>query len=148
METKKLFIDTLVGQIRALDQFGTWANKSDKDLIEEKYIKTKEDLKNIPIIADIDNDKKNKFAYYINGAAHYQMMDYRTAIEKFNLALGIDPNMSNALFALGMCYKNLNEFDEAIQIFERVMNIDAGNKMALFEIKQIEKLKGMDSSTA
>jgi tetratricopeptide (TPR) repeat protein len=75
------------------------------------------------------------------------MMDYRTAIEKFNLALGIDPNMSNALFALGMCYKNLNEFDEAIQIFERVMNIDAGNKMSLFEIKQIEKLKGMDSST-
>ena len=54
MDAKKLFIDTLIGQIRALDQFGTWANKSDKDLIEEKYIKTKEDLKNIPIIADID----------------------------------------------------------------------------------------------
>lgn len=54
METKKIFIDTLVGQIRALDQFGTWANKSNEDLLIEKYIKSKEDLKNIPIIADID----------------------------------------------------------------------------------------------
>jgi len=45
MDAKKLFIDTLIGQIRALDQFGTWANKSDKDLIEEKYIKTKEGFK-------------------------------------------------------------------------------------------------------
>ncbi|WP_419771479.1 MAG: NifX-associated nitrogen fixation protein [Candidatus Marinarcus sp.] len=51
---KKLFIDTLVGQIRALDQFGTWANKSNEDLLQEKYIKSKEALKNIPIIADID----------------------------------------------------------------------------------------------
>ena len=54
METKKLFIDTLVGQVRALDQFGTWTNKSNEDLLQEKYIRTKEDLKNIPIIADID----------------------------------------------------------------------------------------------
>jgi probable nitrogen fixation protein len=54
VETKKIFTETLVGQIRALDQFGTWANKSNEDLLIEKYIKSKEDLKNIPIIADID----------------------------------------------------------------------------------------------
>ena len=54
METKELFIDTLVGQIRALDQFGTWTNKSNEDLLKEKYVKTKDELKNIPIIADID----------------------------------------------------------------------------------------------
>lgn len=54
MEIKKIFIDTLVGQIRALDQFGTWGNKSNEDLLIEKYVKSKEDLKNIPIIADID----------------------------------------------------------------------------------------------
>jgi len=51
---KDLFMKTLIGQVRALDQFGTWANKSDEDLLQEKYVKSKEDLKNIPIIADID----------------------------------------------------------------------------------------------
>lgn len=51
---ENLFISTLIGQVRALDQFGTWANKSDEEVLSEKYVKTKEDLKNIPIIVDID----------------------------------------------------------------------------------------------
>ncbi len=54
MDKKELFKITLIGQVRALDQFGTWVNKSDEDLLIEKYVRTKEDLKNIPIIADID----------------------------------------------------------------------------------------------
>ena len=53
-ELEKLFIDTLISQLRAMDQFGTWAKKSDEELLSEKYVKSKEDLKNIPIIADID----------------------------------------------------------------------------------------------
>ncbi|WP_373072962.1 NifX-associated nitrogen fixation protein [Sulfurimonas sp.] len=51
---ENLFIDTLISQVRALDQFGTWANREDEDILKEKYIKSKEDLKNIPVIADID----------------------------------------------------------------------------------------------
>jgi probable nitrogen fixation protein len=53
-ELEKLFIETLISQIRALDQFGTWAKKSDEEILREKYVKSKEQLKNIPIIADID----------------------------------------------------------------------------------------------
>ncbi len=51
---ENLFIDTLIGQVRALDQFGTWTNKSDEEILTEKYVKSKEDLKSIPVIADID----------------------------------------------------------------------------------------------
>lgn len=51
---ENLFIDTLIGQVRALDQFGTWTNKSDEEILTEKYVKTKEELKDIPVIADID----------------------------------------------------------------------------------------------
>ncbi|AFL68308.1 NifX-associated nitrogen fixation protein [Sulfurospirillum barnesii] len=53
-ELEALFLQTLTSQLRALDQFGTWAKKSDEELLCEKYVKSKEDLKNIPIIADID----------------------------------------------------------------------------------------------
>ena len=53
-ELEKLFIETLISQLRAMDQFGTWAKQSDEELLSEKYVKSKEDLKNIPIIADID----------------------------------------------------------------------------------------------
>ncbi|MFT7003346.1 MAG: putative nitrogen fixation protein [Sulfurimonas sp.] len=51
---ENLFIETLVGQVRALDQFGTWTNIENEDILKEKYVKSKEDLKNIPVIADID----------------------------------------------------------------------------------------------
>ena len=51
---ENLFIETLIGQVRALDQFGTWAAREDEDILKEKYVKSKEDLKNIPVIADID----------------------------------------------------------------------------------------------
>ena len=51
---KEIFLKMLIGQVRALDQFGTWTNKSDEEILKEKYVKTKEDLKNVPIIADID----------------------------------------------------------------------------------------------
>jgi len=49
-----LFIETLIGQVRALDQFGTWSNKQDQEILSEKYVKSKEQLKDIPVIADID----------------------------------------------------------------------------------------------
>ncbi|MDD3344233.1 MAG: NifX-associated nitrogen fixation protein [Sulfurospirillaceae bacterium] len=53
-ELEQLFIETLTSQIRALDQFGTWAKKSNEEVLCDKYVKSKEELKNIPIIADID----------------------------------------------------------------------------------------------
>ena len=48
------FTQELIRQLRALDQFGNWAKMSDEELLAKKYVKTKEDLKSIPIIADID----------------------------------------------------------------------------------------------
>lgn len=48
------FTEELLRQLRATDQFGNWAKLSDEELLIKKYVKTKEDLKKIPIIADID----------------------------------------------------------------------------------------------
>ena len=48
------FTQELIRQLRALDQFGKWAKMSDEELLAKKYVKTKEDLKLIPNIADID----------------------------------------------------------------------------------------------
>lgn len=48
------FTEELIRQLRAADQFGNWSKMSDEALLRAKYVKTKEDLKKIPIIADID----------------------------------------------------------------------------------------------
>ncbi|MDR3345808.1 MAG: NifX-associated nitrogen fixation protein [Campylobacteraceae bacterium] len=52
-EFSKIFIVTLIAQVRAQDKYDVWAKKSNDELLSKKYIKTKEDLKKIPIIADI-----------------------------------------------------------------------------------------------
>jgi len=57
METEKTmnpFGIELIRQIRALDSFGNWAKISDEELLIKKYVKTKEELKAVPVIADID----------------------------------------------------------------------------------------------
>lgn len=48
------FLRELILQLRALDQFGTWSSVDDRELLIKKYIKTKEQLKSMPVIADID----------------------------------------------------------------------------------------------
>ena len=48
------FTQELIRQLRATDQFGNWAKLSDEEILIKKYVKTKEDLKSLPIIADID----------------------------------------------------------------------------------------------
>ena len=48
------FTEELIRQLRATDQFGNWSKMSDEELLTKKFVKTKEQLKEIPIIADID----------------------------------------------------------------------------------------------
>ncbi|MDR2341766.1 MAG: NifX-associated nitrogen fixation protein [Campylobacteraceae bacterium] len=50
-----MFLDTLAVQVRAQDKYDVWARKSDEELLTKKYIKTKENLKKIPLIADISD---------------------------------------------------------------------------------------------
>jgi probable nitrogen fixation protein len=52
-----VFLKELVKQVRALDTYGVWEKDSDEKLLGEKYIKTKEQLKEIPIIADITQEQ-------------------------------------------------------------------------------------------
>ena len=87
----------------------------------------------------LENDKRNKFAFYICGASYYQMMDFKSAVEQYEKSLEIDPNFVDALFASGMAYKKMNKKEQAVSDFEKVINLDPENKMALFELKQLDK---------
>ncbi len=51
---KEDFKKELVRQLRASDQFGSWSKIKDEELLTKKYVKTKEDLKKISVIANID----------------------------------------------------------------------------------------------
>jgi sigma-B regulation protein RsbU (phosphoserine phosphatase) len=89
----------------------------------------------------ISSDKRNKYAFYVGGAAYYQMMDYRNSIELLEEALRIDQNFVNAHFALGMALKKTGAAADAMRCFERVVNLDPDNKMALYELSELRKTK-------
>ena len=87
----------------------------------------------------IDNNKSNKFAYYIGGAAYFQTENIERAMEFLEEAITLDPNFTNALFALAMAYKKQNRIDEAILFLEKVVNIDEDNKRAIVELNLLRK---------
>ncbi len=54
MDFKELFTKTIIAQVRALDLYGSWSKLSDEELLTNKYVKTKEQLKEIPLVGDIN----------------------------------------------------------------------------------------------
>ena len=54
--SESLFLKELIKQIRALDMYGVWEKTPDAELLTQKYIRSKEQLREIPIIADISKE--------------------------------------------------------------------------------------------
>ncbi len=111
--------------------------------LAKSYFRVNEFDKSIGIINKyINNEKNNKFAYYIGGTACFQMMDYKNAIEFYEQALRLDPNFLNALLAAGIAYKKSSMRDDAARCFTRVLDIEGDNKRAQLELNE---LKSADS---
>lgn len=55
VNTSNLFIESLIEQWRAVDQWDSWKKLSDEDVLKLKYIKTRDELAEIPLTADIDD---------------------------------------------------------------------------------------------
>lgn len=69
LDHEKLFFECLVEQWRAVDQWGSWENKPDDYIINLKYIKTPEEMKEIPLIADIDDRTLMNIRIFIQSIA-------------------------------------------------------------------------------
>lgn len=48
------FWKSLVHQVRAIDQWGTWDSWTDERIITQKYIRTREEMAEVPLTADVD----------------------------------------------------------------------------------------------
>ncbi len=86
-------------------------------------------------------DKKNKYAYYLGGAAFFRMMDYKNSILYLENALKIDQNFVEAHFALAITCRKKGDIDEAIRGFEKVVSLNPDHGQARFELSELRKLK-------
>jgi len=63
------FRKNLILQVRAIDQFGAWRSLTDDDLLIKKFVKTKEDLKKLPLTMNINEVIIGDLRLFIQGLA-------------------------------------------------------------------------------
>ncbi len=122
MSSESLFLKELVAQVRALDTYGVWEKETDEKLLEDKYIKTKEQLKEMPIIADITQE---------------QIKDIRLLLQALALAFE-KKTMEMANVIIEMSHEG---FGRGVVIADKIVIVDKYFKDAhRFGYPSIEKL--------
>lgn len=74
----------------------------------------------------------------VNSAlAHFYLQEFPQAEEYLKKAIAIDPAQPNALFALGMIYRNQNQMEEALASFRKILAADPQDPPTLYQAGQI-----------
>ncbi|MBU8934175.1 MAG: protein kinase [candidate division Zixibacteria bacterium] len=100
-------------------------------------------------------------AYLAMGRYHYRgYLDYTRALEQYELAIRLQPNSSDLMFAIGSVKRRQGRWDEAIGDFRRAIVSDPRNRIKLRNLTQtyvlthefdsalttVEKLIALDST--
>ena len=68
----------------------------------------------------------------ISGDKRFESRDLEGAVREYWSALELNPRDLNVMNSLGVCYGHLKRTDEALEMFDRVLEIDHDNLMALY----------------
>ena len=90
------------------------------------YVRLNRDKEALEIFESlIKRDPKNYFKAYFDIAGIYSKGGaYQKALDTLNIAEKIDPNNARVLLEKGYVYKNLKEYDQAINCFNRAKALD------------------------
>jgi probable nitrogen fixation protein len=116
------FIKELTMQVRALDAHGYWDKLSDSELLTMKFVKTKEQLKDIPMLGEISEMQMKDLRLIFQALALY-----------FERKTGV---MSTVLFEM-----NHEGFGRAVVIADKIVIVDKYFKDAhRFGYKSLEAM--------
>lgn len=79
--------------------------------------------------------------YYTEGREYYRTEDYAMAIEILGNAVKYDDANADALFYLGQAYRKINDKENAIAVFEKVIELFPGTDSAKSAQRNITDLK-------
>jgi serine/threonine protein kinase/tetratricopeptide (TPR) repeat protein len=98
------------------------ATEKERLYIEAKFAGTieRDSKKRFQILTElVGKYPKEKDARYELGMYYYNRGRYNEAVEEFQRALSLDPNMGASLNMLGYSYADLSEYEKAVKAFER-----------------------------
>ena len=123
MDYEAIFAKALVAQLRAQDTYGVWSKIADDDLLVKNYVKSKEELKKIPIIDDIKPE---------------QIKAIRLIYQALAIAFEQQTNVMCSV-VMEMSHEG---FGRAVVIADKIVIVDKSFKDAhRFSFRTLEKLK-------
>ncbi|MFC1856383.1 tetratricopeptide repeat protein, partial [Thermodesulfobacteriota bacterium] len=111
--------------------------KQDTDLVE-KYEKIAEEKSQE---VKVKKEQKMLEDYLKEGNAFAQSGEYGQAVEKYQEAIVIYPNYSQAKFNLGVVYKKNDQLKEAYSAFKEFVDMDPFNEMAERAKKSMKEIR-------
>lgn len=92
----------------------------------EKYDKAMETYRKL-----LDVDPNNFLAYYNTGYLYLtEYGEFQTAMAYFDSVIAIEPSYIDAIYNKGVCYEELNQTNEAIAIYESILEVDPDYTLA------------------
>jgi intraflagellar transport protein 88 len=103
------------------------------------------DFQNAEKFADmaIQHDRYNSKALVNKGNCLFINEDYDRSKEFFLEAIGVEADCVEAIYNLGLVYKRLGYYNEALQAFEKLHTIIPNSQDVIYQIGHINELIGM-----
>jgi tetratricopeptide (TPR) repeat protein len=79
------------------------------------------------------------YEYYVQGINFYDAGDYNSAVENFNYAVQLDPNLYEAYQYLGNIYYNSGDYNTALEYFKKVVELNPQDKEFVQWVNEFEK---------
>ncbi len=96
------------------------------------YIKAREQFRQ-----SVLKDDKFAASYFNLGEVHYALEDFILAQVNLEKALELLPNDKDVLLLLGKIYKQTRQREKALNVFEKLLNLDAKNATFNYEIASL-----------
>src|SRR5271165_322368 len=81
--------------------------------------------------------------HYYTALDHVAEGRHEQAVEEYGKSLAADPNFTDALHGLSRALQDLNRLDEAIQVSQRISQLDPDDVLAHTSLSILYQRKGM-----
>ena len=71
---------------------------------------------------------------------YYNIKEYTNALINYEKAIDLQEGTIDVYFGVAMCYKALNQYEDALSYLQIVHQADNSNELYIKEIKEIENL--------
>jgi len=90
-----------------------------------------------------DSIEERRQVCYLEGIQLFGQNKYDDAIAKYDEALAIDPEWTEAMHGKAMAFMGLERYDDAIEVGQRIVELDSNDAFAHTSLSMFFQRKGM-----